>query len=303
MSFHNLVKPYSSLEWTKKIIVSFHLQSTEEQKLIYSGKLLNDTVVLKDVLREYEGQEAHTVHLVFTPKSGSHLKYENHSSRQTSTVASNNSQSTTQSSNMSANEVRQRHVPTATAASSSNQEQPQQQQANVMNIPSNYANAFYGSGAPGDANSILAQQYAMQTWMQQAYTQYMNQYMTLLQSPEAFYQMSQQNQLHQPHNFAFTPPQMPFVPPSVASATISNEAPVAQSPNNEAQAAPAQPQPAAEAQQRRFPNIIQDEQENRDWLDILYSMSRLMILLCLVYFYSSPVRCLVVILIGISIYL
>lgn len=207
---------------------------------------------------------------------------------------------------MNTSEVRQRHVPTAPAASNSSQAQPQQQQqqqANVMNIPSSYVNPFYGNGTPGDANSILAQQYAMQTWMQQAYTQYMNQYMTLLQSPEAFYQMTQQNQLQQPQNFAFIPPQMPFVPPSVAAATLSNEAPAAaQSPNNDAPAVPQQ-QPAAEAQQRRFPNIIQDEQENRDWLDILYSMSRLMILLCLVYFYSSPVRCLVVILIGISIYL
>lgn len=59
-----------------------------------------------------------------------------------------------------------------------------------------------------------------------------------------------------------------------------------------------------EPQQRRFPNIIQDEQqENRDWLDILYSMSRLMVLLCLVYFYSSPIRCLVVIMIGVALYL
>ena len=59
-----------------------------------------------------------------------------------------------------------------------------------------------------------------------------------------------------------------------------------------------------ELQQRRFPNIIQDDQqENRDWLDILYSMSRLMVLLCLVYFYSSPIRCLVVIMIGVALYL
>lgn len=41
----------------------------EEQKLIYSGQLLNDAHILKDVLRQYEGQETHTVHLVFTPKN------------------------------------------------------------------------------------------------------------------------------------------------------------------------------------------------------------------------------------------
>lgn len=41
----------------------------EEQKLIYSGQLLNDTHILKDVLRQYEGQDTHTVHLVYTPKN------------------------------------------------------------------------------------------------------------------------------------------------------------------------------------------------------------------------------------------
>lgn len=37
--------------------------------MIYSGQLLQDAVVLKDVLRQYEGQETHTVHLVYTPKA------------------------------------------------------------------------------------------------------------------------------------------------------------------------------------------------------------------------------------------
>lgn len=41
----------------------------EEQKLIYSGQLLNDTHILKDILRQYEGQDTHTVHLVYTPKN------------------------------------------------------------------------------------------------------------------------------------------------------------------------------------------------------------------------------------------
>lgn len=41
----------------------------DEQKLIYSGQLLNDAHILKDVLRQYEGQDTHTVHLVYTPKN------------------------------------------------------------------------------------------------------------------------------------------------------------------------------------------------------------------------------------------
>ncbi|PSN45584.1 hypothetical protein C0J52_15080 [Blattella germanica] len=46
---------------------------TEDQKLIYSGQLLHDSVTLKDVLRRYEGQETHTVHLVCTPRDPRHF--------------------------------------------------------------------------------------------------------------------------------------------------------------------------------------------------------------------------------------
>jgi len=114
----------------------------------------------------------------------------------------------------------------------------------------------------------------------------------------------QQQQQQQPLNFAFIPPQ-PYIPlvNEAAAAAVSQSLNV-QAPQQPQQQQAEQPAPVEPAQvQRRFPNIVQDEQENRDWLDILYSMSRLMILLCLVYFYSSPIRCLVVILIGISIYL
>lgn len=39
--------------------------------MIYSGQLLHDSVTLKDILRRYEGQETHTVHLVCTPSRDS----------------------------------------------------------------------------------------------------------------------------------------------------------------------------------------------------------------------------------------
>lgn len=31
--------------------------------------MLNDAVTLKDILRQYDGQNTHTVHLVYTPKN------------------------------------------------------------------------------------------------------------------------------------------------------------------------------------------------------------------------------------------
>jgi len=148
--------------------------------------------VLKDVLRQYEGQdqETHTVHLVFTPKFGSKHSYKE------SSQGSTNRQSTpitNRSADMMSSEIRHRQnatpttttaTPVAASASSSNQQttnatqdQPQQQQT------SSNVHAFYGTSdgmtGGGNANAILAQQYAMQTWMHQAYLQYLNQYMNL----------------------------------------------------------------------------------------------------------------------------
>ena len=60
---------------------------------------------------------------------------------------------------------------------------------------------------------------------------------------------------------------------------------------------------AGPAAARRFPNIVVEEQENRDWLDIFFSLCRVGILMTVVYLYSSPVRCLTVLFIGIALYL
>ena len=149
-------------------------QTTEEQKLIYSGKLLNDKETLKDVLRQYDGQEAHTVHLVFTPKSGSrNSKY--YETKQP--VRQPPAASTMQIPDTASSGIRQRHT-TATAAATSvpvQTEVPNAPPQLTQNIP----NAFYPTSGLTDAQSLLSQQYAMQNWMQQAYSQYMNQYMNM----------------------------------------------------------------------------------------------------------------------------
>lgn len=62
-------------------------------------------------------------------------------------------------------------------------------------------------------------------------------------------------------------------------------------------------QAPANQQIPRFPHIVQEEEGNRDWLDSFYAFIRLTALLVLVYFYSSPIRCLVVAVIAVGIYL
>lgn len=60
--------------------------------------------------------------------------------------------------------------------------------------------------------------------------------------------------------------------------------------------------PAARAA-RRFPNIVVEEQDNNDWLDVFFSMCRVLILMTVIYLYSSPMRCLTVLVIGVMLYL
>ncbi|XP_059616367.1 homocysteine-responsive endoplasmic reticulum-resident ubiquitin-like domain member 2 protein [Phlebotomus argentipes] len=254
------------LSWTIKRLKGYLSEvypckpSTEEQKLIYSGQLLNDTVVLKDVLRQYEGQETHTVHLVFTPKMNPHGS-DAGSGEGAKKGAQDNSRTTLESEGL-----RQRRalggdqVPMAEASAMPG-----------VNAAAQDAHVGQFGGMPQPGNFLVAQQLAYQQWLQQAYVDYMNQYVSLMSRPGA--------------QAAYQPPA--FVPPAA----------------DQAPAAEAAPEPVAEAPQPRFPNLVRDEgPEQRDWLDIFYAFSRLMVLITLVYFYSSPTRCLIVVAIGILIY-
>lgn len=62
--------------------------------MIYSGQLLQDAVVLKDVLRQYDGQETHTVHLVYTPKTQQMSRNSMDSSNTSEAAAASSSSST-----------------------------------------------------------------------------------------------------------------------------------------------------------------------------------------------------------------
>lgn len=50
-------------------------------------------------------------------------------------------------------------------------------------------------------------------------------------------------------------------------------------------------------------NIGEDAAFNRDWLDFFYMLSRVVVLFGIVYFYSSPLRFLIVTFLGFVIYL
>lgn len=151
-------KPVSSMKSSIKcsfILISF--QPKHEQKLIYSGQLLNDSVILKDVLRHFDGQETHTVHLVCSPKF---TKPVQDAVNQKPTVTDRTNNVNTNSSQ-----------PQGTNQGQSTHGIPQ---PNIMPQNINWENF----NRP--LNVVDPNQYAAQlAWMQQAYFQYITQYMNL----------------------------------------------------------------------------------------------------------------------------
>ncbi|KAF5297908.1 hypothetical protein FQA39_LY11893 [Lamprigera yunnana] len=113
-----------------------------EQKLIYSGQLLQDSVILGDILRQYDGQETHTVHLVCATKRNTFVR----------TVPPT------------------RITPTMPDATTSPQVTPTNNNSE-RRIP----HLQWDNVTPAGAN-----QYAMQmAWMQHVYMQYMTHYMNV----------------------------------------------------------------------------------------------------------------------------
>ncbi|XP_053672650.1 homocysteine-responsive endoplasmic reticulum-resident ubiquitin-like domain member 2 protein [Anopheles nili] len=389
--------------------------STDEQKLIYSGQLLNDSVVLKDVLRQYDGQQAHTVHLVFTPKNSYYGG--------SSSSKSNNNQSQKMSANASASTA----GPSGSSSSSSGSSSSNSGGSRNNNPGSGETMSDVGNGdglrqrtqsqATGIPRptprppSIVEQTAALQNFMQETYMQYLTQYINLINgqaNANALYSASGLSQvanstdgatnMNLPSNTQQPPQPIPFVPmvqpamtrafpnlayypcmtpasyagglpsassiptpitslnvgngdasgsglpgagssgtsflppsslPGGAASTSSQQIPAPQTQgttgtsnptanggaaapttvptvaDGEAagttveQVAPQDAAPAAApARARRFPNIVVEEQENNDWLDVFFSMCRVGILMTVIYLYSSPMRCLTVLIIG-----
>lgn len=273
------------LNWTIKKLKGYLSEvypskpRTEDQKLIYSGQLLHDTVILKDILRCYEGQEKHTVHLVCSPSrdiskltSSNSVKMNSENQQSHQTTVSRNDQNdtssddTSQSSSATNDGLRHR----ATTESYPTWDDPQI----VWNV-------YAGQRTPWSANNLytpadFAQQMA---WMQQAYAQYMSQYMQLMASGSV--------------SGSFTGLQ---VPPAASPSVTPNPPQPAQPDREEAVGVNDIVQNGG--------GVEEDEARgNRDWLDWFYFVSRSLVLFSIVYFYSSPIRFFFVSTLGIIMYL
>uniref|UniRef100_A0A034VZY6 Homocysteine-responsive endoplasmic reticulum-resident ubiquitin-like domain member 2 protein n=2 Tax=Bactrocera dorsalis TaxID=27457 RepID=A0A034VZY6_BACDO len=360
------------LLWTVKRLKT-HLEMVypnkppvDEQKLIYSGQLLNDNLLLKDVIRSYKDVYTHNhiIHLVYTPKNSLNTNFKQKSKVSVSSASANMSHS-----GNTGDGLRQRHVAGSDSVNAAPQynnqqqyyQQYQQQQQNLLfpqfsqqlqNLPCptydpNNSRNVLPFPMPGQFNiqAMATQQAAMYQWMQQVYSQYMEQYTRMATSPSTgIANFSMPNVAAAPaanlpaigvSPLGFNPfqQQMPFIAPTTAAGVaaagannpvisaasllsqpgrvqpLAQAVPAAES-NTAAEAAvgeqPQQAQAQPERQQAvapRFPNIVQEEQENRDWLDSFFAITRLAIFLTILYFNSSPLRCLAVVIIAGGIYL
>ncbi|XP_050077276.1 uncharacterized protein LOC126564317 [Anopheles maculipalpis] len=398
--------------------------STDEQKLIYSGQLLSDSVVLKDVLRQYDGQQAHTVHLVFTPKnsyyggssSSSGSKSNNTNSKMVSNASTSSSAATNTASSANSNAASISSDGTSAASYARNARD------GVSQMEETVVDGAGGDGLrqrsvtqarstaarmnPPRTSQFAEQTAAYQSFMQQTYTQYLNRYVNLINGQNNANALYSASGLPGAAGTAETTvpttinpltgsqpfPAVPFVPvippttmaggfpnlayypcmtpapyfpsgfpsatniptaPSAAvnagnvpagvlssstlpssssgpptsssmvagdtSATTPSATPSETGTETATAAAAATEQGApqdgapgagagaaaagAPARARRFPNIVVEEQENNDWLDVFFSMCRVGILITVIYLYSSPMRCLTVLFIGVMLYL
>lgn len=247
---------------------------TTDQKLIYSGQLLGDTVYLKDVLHRYGSgdqiDQSYTVHLVCAPT----MPYFTDKSR----GAGTNGQE------QGATVTRPEAIPEPVQV---DRLQSQNLENEEANNPGSTPAQLYS--AQRYYNQLNSQQMA---WMQQAYTHYLTQYMQLMAAQGIQLQSS-----------------IPYIQPLNANA---NE-PTSNNNRDEQQRIAAQGLGAgadpAEANNANNNPIAADDRAdggiglNRDWLDSFYMLSRVIVLFSIVYFYSSPLRFLIVTFLGFAVYL
>lgn len=234
------------------------------QKLIYSGRLLNDSSQLKDILRQHDGLEdqAYTVHLVCTSQK-------TYSAKTTSDQNLTTEKNADTTSSMRNSHIRSNSVQNQTHENA-NVTAPQQ-----MYLPQQYFD-------PRNSQQMA--------WMQQAYTHYFTQYMQLMAAQGIQLQAS-----------------IPYLQQmNINSNDNTSQHTYASNNNNNNVVDEQAAQPAAQD----APDInagnngaAEDAAFNRDWLDFFYTLSRIIVLFGIVYFYSSPLRFLIVTFLGFALYL
>ncbi|XP_033824348.1 homocysteine-responsive endoplasmic reticulum-resident ubiquitin-like domain member 1 protein [Periophthalmus magnuspinnatus] len=271
------------VNWTVKNL-KIHLSTVyptkpavNEQRLIYSGKLLPDHLHIRDLSRQTESTL--TLHLVCAVKNPSQTTMAAKSKEaDTSHSSPSSSASTSSIQDQAAPELRQRRVP-----------------APPTGTPVWPTAQMYGTPAMTQPSFPTYSLYSTQQllWLQHVYAQqYYMQYHAALAAAST-------GPLHQTTTIAQYPPvpaphQVP-VPAPLANQNPIDNLPVNQNPAPDA----AFINPGVANQNMRMnaqggPVMEDEEDVERDWLDWFYSAARLGVLLMIVYFNSNLSRFLLV---------
>uniref|UniRef100_A0A8C2B5I8 Homocysteine-inducible, endoplasmic reticulum stress-inducible, ubiquitin-like domain member 1 n=1 Tax=Cyprinus carpio TaxID=7962 RepID=A0A8C2B5I8_CYPCA len=271
------------VDWTVKDL-KCHLSKVyptnpaeKDQRLIYSGKLLQDNLLLRDVFSKAPSETKPTLHLVCAVKPqpaaqlGARPKVtstQQQSSQPSPLTASQSSESSepSVSSVPSTDGLRQR-AHAAWPGSSVNTSMP------VTAAMAHPAFPTYSLYSP---QQLL--------WLQQMYArQYYMQYHAAMAAATS-------TPMAAPASSLPVGPHQAAVP-----AALPNQGPINDLPVNQNAPAPAFINPEGANQNLRMnaqggPVMEDEEDMNRDWLDWVYTASRLAVFLSIVYFYSSVSR-------------
>ncbi|XP_043937346.1 homocysteine-responsive endoplasmic reticulum-resident ubiquitin-like domain member 1 protein isoform X2 [Protopterus annectens] len=239
-----------------------HSMAVQDQRLIYSGKLLPDVLLLKDALRKEE--ERHMLHLVCKARSPTNL--------QKAKVAETTEPPGGSSLSM----------PAATSVEDGVRHRGTSQTA----FPSPLTDAV---GLASDTEQFTAlnpalRAYAMYNpqqlfWLQHIYAQqYYARYQAAVAAAAAASSSANVSQL-------------PVVPPAAPPA-LPNQVPAVNLPADGGVQPPANAQANQNLRMNAQGGPLMEEEEdmNRDWLDWIYTAARFSIFLSILYFYSSLSR-------------
>lgn len=241
----------------------------EDQRLIYSGKLLLDNQYLRDLLPKQE--KRHVLHLVCNVKSPSKVP-------EASTKSAEPTEQPTgphpgqSAGDSSSDGIRQRATPQNFPSGGDSVSRPEATQL-----------AFQGLG-PG-FSGYTTYSWLQLSWFQQMYArQYYMQYLAATAASGAFVPAPSAQEL-------------PVVS-APAPAPIHNQFPAENQPANQNAAPQVVVNPGANQNLRMNaqggPIVEEDDEVNRDWLDWTYSAATFSVFLSILYFYSSLSRFLMV---------
>lgn len=282
------------LNWTVERLKS-HISNvypskplSKDQRLVYSGRLLQDHLQLRDVLRKQD--EYHMMHLVCTSHSPPASPMPR-SPSMASSSASDTSSSESAGSTAPATTQNQDSQPASSSTSVPGSYDglryrggfPQYNPQSLSGVPQwpDGAQVPLQGGLPANMPPHPMYMPMQMLWWQQMYARhYYMQYQAAVaasQPPTASPPSSPSASPHQPAqpNEAVQPPLGPNPDPNPL-------------PENQ----PANPNIQMNAQGGA---VLNDDELNRDWLDWLYTVSRAGVLLSIVYFYSSFSRFVMVI--------